>query len=249
MNSTFTVPKRLPTVLIVVLSSLLFAIAVLGFSACKTDDVTTPAEKEQIAELDKQKADLDPEMKAAEDQARAAGSQFVEALKTNDAAAQSAALADFESARAHWVDVVNRLQAVIAQQDQIVSAAQQRATQPLSAVGTLLGIPAPLVDLGVILGTPLIFDRSRNALLDDLKTKAKQGLLSAVISPLTAYFKAYGFAHSTNDPGKILDRAHVEAVKQGDNELAQKLLTVKTAIATGLPVAVDTSAAIRATGG
>lgn len=224
---TFTVPKQLPSILLALVTSLLLALVFLGFQGCSTDQVLTPIEKQQVDANQAQIDTLTPQATAAEKDARAAGQEFLDALKNADPAAQSAALQHFEAARDTWGGIIQQMQTLIAQQDSIVSAAQQRAAAPVEASATLLGVPAGWVELVGALGLPLLFDRSRKNMLDTLKNALKGNLADAILGPL----KTYGLLHTTTDPNELLNKAHVEAVKQGDDELALQILAAKNGVA------------------
>lgn len=228
-----------------VLACLVFAALALTISSCKSDDVLLPEEKSRVDQLDTQAKDQAARMKAAEQEAKAAAEDFAAAMKTGDAAAQSAALARFNAARADWKVLVGVLQATINEQDEILSEAQRRAATPIAESAKLLGVPSPLVEIGIALGLPLLFDRSRKHLRDTIVNAAKLNFSEALLGPL----RAVGLLHSSYDPRTLLEAAAKQARDKGNLALeAQIRATLGTLPTLSVPAnATDGAAVVAAT--
>lgn len=224
-----------------VLACLAFLVLALTFSSCKSDDVLLPEEKQRVDQLDTQAQDQAARMKAAEKDAKEAAEDFAAAIKTGDAAAQSAALARFSAARADWKVLVGVLQATINEQNDILSEAQRRAATPIAESAKLLGVPSPLVEIGVALGLPLLFDRSRKHLRDTVVNAAKLNFSEALLGPL----RAVGLLHSSYDPRTLLEAAAKQAREKGNLALeAQIRATLGTLPTLSVPANTTDGAAV-----
>jgi len=210
--------NRLTKTSLFVLGCILAAVCALSISSCEAP--TTPAETEQIAELDARIDDAKAQLDALEGEAKEQAQLLVDADPLNNADAT----ARLETIHGQYVRIGQSLTADLAARGDILDEAANRVTQPVAGgLATMFPAWSPLILAGGALASRLVTKRSRDHLLDSFKALGKAQAGDFVGSLL----KSLGYTHSNTEPTKVLDGAAVAAARKEDADAAARIRALK----------------------